>query len=150
MCAWGIKINYRLYISSLIQVQFLVKKMGNYLNAIILLLIIFTLLLIKKQHRSREKHKQTRRKIFSNAFTMNETTSVANDRFTGPHPEGIMPVAQHVDHTRILSMRDAWSHLVGKCSETPPSNIETRTHQVDGERKGEREEERETEKPACT
>jgi len=48
-------------------------------------------------------------------------------------------------------MRDAWSHLVGKCSETPPSNIETRTHQVDGrgerkqasERASERERERE-------
>lgn len=36
-------------------------------------------------------------------------------------------------------MRDAWSHLVGKCSETPPSNIETRTHQVD--RRGERKRE---------
>lgn len=73
-------------------------------------------------------------------------TSDTDDRWAGPHPEGITLVARHVDHTRILSMRDAWSHLVGKCSETPPSNIETRTYQVDGEKERERQIDRETER----
>lgn len=77
-------------------------------------------------------------------------TSDTDDRWAGPHPEGITLVARHVDHTRILGMRDAWSHLVGKCSETPPSNIETRTYQVDGEKEREADRQRDGEKPAFT
>jgi len=83
---------------------------------------------------------KTEWKIFSNA--LNKTASdAADDRFAAPRPGGIMLVASHIDHTGILSMRDAWSHLVSKCSETLPSNIETRTHQVDEERERERERE---------